>query len=174
MSTKCSEDEMSCRMSTTATSWSRSRCSSAILSSSRAVSPSGGEERSIADINLGVLIIGGGLGVLVEGLTIEADDAVSSRLLRHVQRVVSSFHEGITVFDSRMRPCRHAAAHRALQGPAVENERVSLYCFTRAFREGNGRIEHRPRQQEHKLFSTITTDAVNFPPLLFQDARDLV
>ena len=113
------------------------------------------------------------MGVLVERLTIEANDAVPSRLLRYVQRIVSSFHEGITVFDPRMRPGRHAAAHRALQGAAVETERVSLYCFTRALGEGNGRVEHRTRQQEHKFFSPIATDAVDLPRLLFQDAREL-
>ena len=111
--------------------------------------------------------------MLVERLTIEANDAVSSRLLRDVQRVVSSFHEGITVFDPRMRPGGHAAAHRALQSSAVETERVSLYCFTRALGEGNGRVEHRPRQQEHKLFTTIASHAVDLPRLLFQDAREL-
>src|SRR6476619_4660871 len=72
-----------------------------------------------------------------------------------------------------MRPGGHAAAHRALQNSAVETERVSLYCFTRALGEGNGRVEHRPRQQEHKLFTTIASHAVDLPRLLFQDAREL-
>ena len=121
-----------------------------------------------------MLIIGGGLGVLVERLTIEANDAVPSRFLRYVQRVVSGFHEGITVFDPRMRPGRHAAAHRALQGAAVETERVSLYCFTRALGEGNGRVEHCSRQQEHKLFSPITTDAIDLACLGFQNSRELL
>jgi len=112
--------------------------------------------------------------VLVERLTIEANDTVSSRLLRHVQRVVSSFDEGITVFDPRMRPGRDATAHRALQSPAIESERVSLYCFTRALGEGNGRVEHRTRQQEHKFFSPIATDAVDLPRLLFQDTGELL
>ena len=112
--------------------------------------------------------------MLVERLTIEANDTVSSRLLRHVQRVVSSFDEGITVFDPRMRPGRHATAHRALQGAAIETERVSLYCFTRALGEGNGRVEHRTRQQEHKLFSPIATNAVDLPRFLFQDPGELL
>ena len=112
--------------------------------------------------------------MLVERLTIEANDTVSPRLLRHVQRVVSSFDEAITIFDPRMRPGGDAAAHRALQGAAVECERVSLYCFTRALGEGNGRVEHRSRQQEHKLFSPIATDAVDLPRLLFQDAGKLL
>ena len=112
--------------------------------------------------------------MLVEGLAVEANDAVPPRLLRDVQRVVRSFHEGVTVLDPRMRPCRHATAHRPLQRPAVERERVSLYCFTHALREGNGRIEHGPRQQEHKLFSTIAADAVDLARLLFQDAGELL
>ena len=41
MSTKCSEDEISCKMSTTATRWSRSFCSSATRLLSRANSSSG-------------------------------------------------------------------------------------------------------------------------------------
>ena len=121
-----------------------------------------------------MLIIGGGLGVLVEGLAIEASDAIPSRLLRHVQRVVRSFHEGVTVIDARMGPCRHAAAHRALQRTAIESERVSLYCFTHALGEGNGRVEHSSRQQEHKLFSPIPADAVDLARLFFQDAGELL
>ena len=118
-------------------------------------------------------IIAGGPGVLVEGLAVEANDAIPTRLLRDVQRVVCSFHEGITILDPGMRPCRHAAAHRPLQRPGFECERVRLYCFTRALGEGNGRVEHRPRQQQHELLTAITADPVNFAGLLFQDARKL-
>jgi len=112
--------------------------------------------------------------VLVEGLAVEANDAVASRFLRHVQRVVGSFHEGVTVFDARMRPRRHAAAHRPLQRPAIESERVRLYCFTHALGEGNGGIEHRPRQQEHELFATIPSDAVDLARSFFQNSRELL
>ena len=90
-------------------------------------------------------IIGRALGVLVEGLAVEADDTVPSRLLRYVQRIVRCFDERITVFDTRMRPRRDTTAHRPLKRPAIESERVRLYCFTHAFGEGNGRVEHRPR-----------------------------
>ena len=112
--------------------------------------------------------------MLVEGLTVEANDAVASRFLRHVQRVVGSFHEGVTVFDARMRPRRHAAAHCPLQRPAIKSERVRLYCFTHALGEGNGRIEHRPGQQEHKLFATIPSDAVDLARGFLQDSRELL
>ena len=112
--------------------------------------------------------------MLVEGLAVEANDTVSSRFLRDVQRIVRSFDERITVFDTRMRPCRHATAHRPLQRPAIERERVRLYCFTHAFGEGNGRVEHRPRQQEHELLATISPDAVDFARLLFEDSRELL
>lgn len=121
-----------------------------------------------------MLIIGGALGVLVEGLAVEANDAVPSGLLRDIQRVVGSFHESITVFNARMRPCRHPAAHRALQRSAIESERVSLYCFTHALGEGNGRIEHSSGQQKHKLFTAIATDAVDLARFLFQDSRELL
>ena len=119
-------------------------------------------------------IIGGALGVLVEGLAVETNDTVPSRLLRPVQRVVGSFDECITVRDPGVRPRRHAAAHRALQGSAVKRERVSLYCFTHALGEGNGGIEHRPRQQEHELLATIPADAVDLARFLFQDLRELL
>jgi hypothetical protein len=112
--------------------------------------------------------------VLVEGLTVEANDAIASCLLRHVQRVVGSFHECVTVLDARMRPRRHAAAHGALERPAIESERVRLYCFTHAFGEGNGGIEHRPRQQEHELFTTVPADAVDLARFLFEDLRELL
>ena len=112
--------------------------------------------------------------MLVEGLAVEANDAVPSRFLRDVQRIVRSFDERITVFDTRMRPRRYAAAHRALQRPAIERERVRLYCFTHAFSEGNGRVEHRPRQQEHELFPTISADAVDLARFLFEDSRELL
>jgi hypothetical protein len=112
--------------------------------------------------------------VLVEGLAGESNDAVPTRFLRHVQRVIGSFDESVTVLDPRMRPGRHTAAHRPLQCPAVEGERVCLYCFTHALREGNGRVEHGPRQQEHKLFSTIAADAVDLARLLFQDSGELL
>jgi len=112
--------------------------------------------------------------VLVEGLAVEANDAVPSRFLRHVQRVVRCFDERITVFDTRMRPGRDATAHGALERPAIERERVRLYCFTHAFGEGNGRVEHRPRQQEHELLATISADAVDLARFLFEDARELL
>ena len=112
--------------------------------------------------------------MLVEGLAVEANDAVASRFLRHVQRVVGSFHEGVTVFDARMRPRRHAAAHRPLQRPAIESERVRLYCFTHALGEGNGCVEHRPWQQEHELFTTVPADAVDLTRFFFEDARELL
>jgi hypothetical protein len=112
--------------------------------------------------------------VLVEGLAIEANDSVASRFLRHVQRVVGSFDECVTVLDTRMRPRRHATAHRSLQRPAIESERVRLYCFTHALGEGNGGIEHRPRQQEHELLATIPADAVDLARFLFQDVRELL
>ena len=112
--------------------------------------------------------------MLVEGLAVEANDAVASRFLRHVQRVVGSFHESVTVLDARMRPRRHPAAHGALQSSAIESERVRLYCFTHALGEGNGGIEHRPGQQEHELFTTIPADAVDLASLLPQDFRELL
>ena len=112
--------------------------------------------------------------MLVEGLAVEANDPVAARLFRHVQRVVGSFHEGITVVDARVRPGRDATAHGALERPPIESERVRLYCFTHALGEGNGRIEHRPRQQQHKLFSTIPTDAIDLSRLLFQDPGELL
>ena len=51
---------------------------------------------------------------------------------------------------------------------------MRLYCFTRAFGEGNGRIEHRSGQQEDKLFSTITTDAIDLACFVFQNSRELL
>ena len=118
--------------------------------------------------------MGRALGVLVEGLAVEANDAVASRFLRDVQRVVRCFDERITVFDSWMRPCRHAAAHRPLQRPALESERVRLYCFTHALGEGNGRVEHRPRQKEHEFLPTVSADAVDLTRFLLQNARELL
>jgi len=118
-----------------------------------------------------VWIIAGGPGVLVEGLAVEANDAIPTRLLRDVQRIVCSFHEGITVLHAGMRPCGHAAAHRALQRPGLERERVRLYCFTRAFGEGNGRVEHCSGQQQDELLPAISADPVDLAGLLFQDAR---
>ena len=112
--------------------------------------------------------------MLVEGLAVESNDAVSPRFLRHVQRVVGSFDESITVLDARMRPRRYAAAHRPLQRSAIKRERVCFYCFTHALREGNGRVEHGPGQQEHKLFSAIAADAVDLARFLFQDSRELL
>ena len=119
-------------------------------------------------------IIGRALGVLVEGLAVEADDTVPSRLLRYVHRIVRCFDERVTVLDAGMRPRRHATAHRALQRATIESERVRLYCFTHAFGEGNGRVEHRPRQQEHKLFTAIAADAVDLTRFLFQNSRELL
>ena len=118
-------------------------------------------------------IIGRALGVLVEGLAVEANDTVSSRFLRDVQRVVCSFDQGITIHDPGMRPRRHTAAHRALQHSAVKRECVSLYCFTHALGEGNGRVEHRPWQQHHELLTTVTADAVDLARFLLQDSGEL-
>ena len=51
---------------------------------------------------------------------------------------------------------------------------MRLYCFTRAFGKGHGRVEHRSGQQEHKLFSTITTDAIDLARFVFQNPRELL
>ena len=61
-----------------------------------------------------MLIICSALGVLVEGLAVEANDAIASRFFRDVERVVGSFDERITIPNSRVRPGRHATAHRSL------------------------------------------------------------
>ena len=111
--------------------------------------------------------------MLVEIVTVEANDAVPPRLLRHVQRVVGSFDERITILDSGMRPGRDTTAHGSLQRPPLERERVRLYCFTRALGEGNGRVEHGPRQEQHELLATVPADTVDLARLRFQDAREL-
>jgi hypothetical protein len=50
---------------------------------------------------------------------------------------------------------------------------MRLYCFTRALGKGHGRVEHRPRQQDHELLPAISADSVNLACFLFQDAREL-
>ena len=111
--------------------------------------------------------------MLVEGRAVETNDTVPSRLLRHVQRIIRSSYERITVLETRIGPRRHATAHRTLEGAAVKRERVRLYCFTRALGEGNGCIQHSSGQQEHKLFATIAAHAVDLSRFLFQDSREL-
>src|SRR6185369_4246410 len=128
MSTKWSEEEISCRMSTMATRWSRSRCSSATRARSRAISSSRPESSSVGG---GIMFVCSILrrDVLVELVAVEANHLVPTRLLGDVQGVVGRFHERVAVGDAWMRPRSNAKAHGALQGAAVERKSMRLDVF---------------------------------------------
>src|SRR5689334_22030067 len=150
MSTKWREVEISWRMSTTATRWSRSRWSSAIRARSEAISascscaiawrvrgvpiavvgapvagaPVAGAVAFGAEYAVGdvdvLLLLAIGLDMGVELGTVEADHLVAPRLLRDVEGVVGRLHERVAPADARMRPRRHPEAARPVDGAAVE------------------------------------------------------
>src|SRR4051812_17101535 len=161
MSTKWSDDEISCRMSTMATRWSRSRCSSATRALSRATSSSRPESSSVGG---GIMFVCSILrrDVLVELCAVESNDLVATRFLGDVEGLVSRLHESVAVRDAGVWPCGDSKARRALQGTAFEGKSMRLDAFTHPFRERDRRVEHRARKQEHELLATVTAHAVDF------------
>src|SRR3954470_18732183 len=167
MSTKCSDAEISCRMSTTATRLSRSRCSSATRarrrgsSSGSAGAPelSAGFPAVAGPLSLGVLLKGWltvrGC-VRVEFVAVESNDTIPAGFLCHVQRVVRGAHQAVAVRHARMRPSGHAEACRPTDRPAVEHECMRLDGFAHPFGEGHRRVEYGAGQQHDELLAAVT------------------
>src|SRR6185437_2036171 len=139
MSTKWSYDEISVRMSTTATRWSRSRSSSATRARKEAIVspvPDGGSSRgrSTTMLVMGFPDVRGELGAGVP------DDAVASRSLGHVECVVGGLQQRVAIHQSRVRPGRDTAADRCLERASLEREPVRRYPETRPLGEGHRRV----------------------------------
>src|SRR5450432_1916280 len=133
MSVKWSEAEISVRMSTTATRWSRSRSSSATRARSTLVS-SAGPRCSSTNCSVRMLIIDV-LHVLVEYVAIELYDNVSSGRLGDIERIVGRLHELLPGMDAGMLPPCDPDADRALECAAVVFELMLLYLLTHALGE---------------------------------------
>src|SRR5919204_6609674 len=141
MSTKWRDAEISVRMSTTATRWSRSRSSSA-RRARRRPSSSVAPLRDSSDCCSTPVLFIDVLHVGVEFGAVEADDPVAAERLGDVERVVGRLHQLVAMTDPRVRPGGHSTAQRPVEQLALEPERMSLYLLTRSLREGHRGIEH--------------------------------
>src|SRR4051794_21852167 len=99
--------------------------------------------------------------MLVEFVAVEADDTVTSRLFRDVQRVICGAHQRLAVGDTRMWPRRYAEACRAPNRGGFERECMCLDLFSHPLGERDAGVEDRPGQEEHELFATVAPDAVD-------------
>src|SRR4051794_5097860 len=163
---KWREDATSCRMSTIAARWSRSRSRVATCARRRATSSSGeggsvlwgGWARSGGSACVGSILPG---LVRVELGPVEADDAIASHLLRDVQRVVGRADQRVALPNLRVRPAGDAEAGRATQRASGEGECMPLDVFAHPFGEGHRRIEHGAGEEEHELLAPVSADAID-------------
>src|SRR6185312_5462653 len=162
MSTKWSEDEISVRMSTTATRWSRSRSSSAMRARSVAIVsplPDGGSPpsrgRSTTVLVMGFPGVRSELGARV------ADDAIASRSLGYIECVVGGLQQRVAVHESRVRPGRDTAANRCLEWPSLERKPVRRYPQTRPLGERHRRVDGRAGEEDQKLLAAIAADVID-------------
>src|SRR5690348_3754481 len=174
-STKWSDAETSWRMSTMATRWSRSRCSSATRARRRASSSLAAGDPSVGiAVDAGfVCSIVGGL-VLVELVAVEPDHPVAAGLLGHVQRIVGHADERVTVADLRVWPPSHPEAGRPLRGAAREGECMALHVFPHPLGERHGGVEHRAGEEQHELLAAIAPHPVDLARLVLQDGGELL
>src|SRR5262245_17511811 len=188
MSTKCSEAEISCRMSTIATRWSRSRCSSLTRARRRATSSSLPSESGVGDRwgwdvgdwFGGIAYVASGVfsifcrDVLVELVAVEPYDAVAACLLRHIQRIVRGPHETFAVPNARVGPSGHTETRRTADRDILECECMCLDVFSHPFRERDSGIQHSARQQQHELLATVPTRPIDLAHFFAQNARELL
>jgi hypothetical protein len=111
--------------------------------------------------------------VLVELFAVEADDAIAASLLGHVERVVCRPHQRLAVPNSGVRPGRDAEARRAAEGTTFERERVLLHFLTHTLGKRHSGVQDGPRQEEHELLASISTDSVDLPGLALEDMGEL-
>src|SRR3954469_14549073 len=173
-STKWSDAETSCRMSTMASRWLRSRWSSATRSRSRATSSPCGGSSSVfgsaevwSGCSVSILV---GL-VRVELIAVEADDFVAAGFLGDVQGVVRGSHEVVTLIDPRVWPSRHAKAGRAREGPTGKGECIPLDAFAHPLGEGGGVVQLGPGQEEHEFLAAVSPHTVDLARLVLEDVR---
>src|SRR6266700_2220037 len=104
--------------------------------------------------------------MLVEFLAVEADDAVATAFLCHVQRIVGGPNERIAVGDARVRPARDPEACTPPNGEVVEGECMSLDLFPHPFTERHRGVEHGAGEEHHELLTAISADAVDLARLV--------
>src|SRR5690242_19308751 len=100
-------------------------------------------------------------GVRVVGVAVEADHAIPTRLFGYVERVVRRANQCIATCDAGMGPSGDAEARYSLHRAAVERACTCLDLFAHAFRESDGRVEHRSWQQQPELLATIAPNAID-------------
>src|SRR5947208_2825848 len=98
----------------------------------------------------------------VEGVAVETDRPISTRLFRYVERVVCRANQRIAAHDAGMGPPSNSEARRPLDRAAVERECTRLHFFAHPLGECHGGVEYRARKQQHELLAAITSNAVDF------------
>ena len=115
----------------------------------------------------------GGL-VRVELVAVEANDAIASRFLCDVERVVGGSHQGVALFHLWVRPSRHAKAGRAREGSARKRECIVLDAFAHPLGEVHGVLDLGAGEEQHELLAAIPSNAIDLARLLPQNVGKLL
>src|SRR5690242_1614534 len=108
--------------------------------------------------------------VRVEGVAIEADRPIATRLLGNVERVVRRANQLVAIRDAWVGPTGDAEARRSLDRTAVESECTRLHFFPHALGKGHRRVENRAREEQHELLTAVAPDPVDLlPRFVLQD-----
>src|ERR1051326_2743721 len=113
--------------------------------------------------------------VRVEGVAIEADHAVATRLLGNVERVVRRANQCVATANSGVGPSGDAEARCPLDRAAVERECTRLHLFPHPFGKRHRGIEDSTGQEEHELLSAVTPDTIDLlPGLVLENPGELL
>src|SRR6185437_7471308 len=113
--------------------------------------------------------------VRVEGVAIEADRPIATRLLGNVERVVRRANQLVAIGDAWVGPTGDAEARRSLDRTAVESECTRLLFLSHALGEGHRRIENGAREKEHELLAAVPSDTVDFlAGFVLENSRELL
>src|SRR3954469_23435700 len=112
--------------------------------------------------------------VRVEGVAIEADRPIATRLLGNVERVVRRANQLVAIRDAWVGPAGDTEAHRALDRAAVEGECTRLYFFPHPLGKGHRGVEDGAGEEQHELLPAVAPDAIDLlARLVLQDPRKL-
>src|SRR5213076_2372260 len=110
----------------------------------------------------------------VEGVAIETDHSIPTRLLRNVKRVVCRTNESVATGDAGMGPSGDTKARRPFDRAAVEGECTRLHFLAHALGERHGRIEDGAGQEKHEFLTPVTPNAVDLlARFVLENAREL-
>src|SRR3954462_14736648 len=112
--------------------------------------------------------------VRVEGVAIEADRPIATRLLGNVERVVRRANQLVAIRDAWVGPAGDAEARRTLDRATVEGECTRLHFFPHPLGKGHCGVENGAREQQHELLPAVAPYAIDLlARLILQDPGEL-